>query len=443
MNCYILGVAIISIKNELVIQHIRELPEGSRISVRELSARLQVSEGTAYKAVKEAQQLGLVMVKPKAGTVRISVPHSAFETVVTAAETARTLGLSVNVGKDFLNRRIRRMVVCDGSEQDMQRQLNGAEPSECLCLCGDRPDLQNAVLESGANLLLTGGARASWVLSNLAEKMELLVLSSPQSAASLLRLFESEFSGAAEETGSDRVADWMQTPAYMYCNDIVADWQQFYVESELPGQYPVVDDDLEIIGALELWKAASATPSQKLSSVLADTEQLDSVSLEDSIRDVARRFVVNGQLIAPVLEGRRMMGMVSATDLLRYYMCAEHGQGAGSADSFLVRDGELSGGDTEVFRIQLPESAVKNSGHLENELLISAAESHLRQLGRSDYRLTNGTFMSFRPLKAGLGLCVESCIKFNNMGSAVLEMELYDEKNSYAKLVITASAQEG
>ena len=106
-----MGVAIISIKNELVIQHIRELPEGSRISVRELSARLQVSEGTAYKAVKEAQQLGLVMVKPKAGTVRISVPHSAFETVVTAAETARTLGLSVNVGKDFLNRRIRRMVV--------------------------------------------------------------------------------------------------------------------------------------------------------------------------------------------------------------------------------------------------------------------------------------------------------------------------------------------
>ena len=331
-----MGVAIISIKNELVIQHIRELPEGSRISVRELSARLQVSEGTAYKAVKEAQQLGLVMVKPKAGTVRISVPHSAFETVVTAAETARTLGLSVNVGKDFLNRRIRRMLVCDGSEQDMQRQLNWAEPSECLCLCGDRPDLQNAVLESGANLLLTGGARASWVLSNLAEKRELLVLSSPQSAASLLRLFESEFSGAAEETGSDRVADWMQTPAYMYCSDIVADWQQFYVESELPGQYPVVDDDLEIIGALELWKAASATPSQKLSSVLADTEQLDSVSLADSIRDVARRFVVNGQLIAPVLEGRRMMGMVSATDLLRYYMCAEHGQGAGSEDSFLV-----------------------------------------------------------------------------------------------------------
>jgi predicted transcriptional regulator len=64
-------VSKISIKNDLVLNYIESLADGTRVSVRELSATLQVSEGTAYKAVKEAEQRGLVVVKPKAGTVRI------------------------------------------------------------------------------------------------------------------------------------------------------------------------------------------------------------------------------------------------------------------------------------------------------------------------------------------------------------------------------------
>ena len=159
----------------MVLKYIESLPEGSRISVRELSAKLLVSEGTAYKAVKEAEQMGLVMVKPKAGTVRICVQQPNYEKSISAADTARMLGLSVSAGKANLNRRIRRLIICDGSRQDLLRQLENMEPSSSLCLCGDRPELQTEVLERGANLLLTGGVRPSWVLANLAERKGLLV----------------------------------------------------------------------------------------------------------------------------------------------------------------------------------------------------------------------------------------------------------------------------
>ena len=426
----------------MVLKYIESLPEGSRISVRELSAKLLVSEGTAYKAVKEAEQMGLVMVKPKAGTVRICVQQPNFEKSVSAADTARMLGLSVSAGKANLNRRIRRLIICDGSRQDLLRQLENTEVSSSLCLCGDRPELQTEVLERGANLLLTGGVRPSWVLANLAERKGLLVFTSPQSASALVRLFNSELDEPADSTDSSRVSSWMQAPDYMYYNDIVADWHRLYAESNLAQQYPVVDDDLEIVGALDMWKAATANPSQKLGSVLADTEEMEAVSEDESVRDVPRRFVVNGQFMAPVLEGKRMMGIISAIDLLRYYMCSEPEPGTSTTDSFLTRDSAVSEEDNAVFRVQVPPSALGGPGHLENDLLLSAAESHLRQLGLLNYRLTNGTFMAFRPLEATEGLRLESRIQANNPGSAVMEVELYDEKVSYAKMVMTATAQE-
>ena len=149
----------ISIKNDLVLNYIESLADGTRVSVRELSATLQVSEGTAYKAVKEAEQRGLVVVKPKAGTVRVVTEQPVFENAIPATDVVRLLGLGILAGRDQMNRQIRKLIICDGSEENMRSQLKGQEAGSCLCLCGDRPELQTAILEAGANLLLTSGSR--------------------------------------------------------------------------------------------------------------------------------------------------------------------------------------------------------------------------------------------------------------------------------------------
>ncbi|MCF0137771.1 MAG: GntR family transcriptional regulator, partial [Oscillospiraceae bacterium] len=57
-------------KNDYVLSHIEGLKAGTKVSVRGLSAELNVSEGTAYKAIKEAELRRLVVTKPKAGTFR-------------------------------------------------------------------------------------------------------------------------------------------------------------------------------------------------------------------------------------------------------------------------------------------------------------------------------------------------------------------------------------
>ncbi len=41
------------------LKHIEELPIGDRISVRSIAKSLSVSEGTAYRAIKDAENIGL------------------------------------------------------------------------------------------------------------------------------------------------------------------------------------------------------------------------------------------------------------------------------------------------------------------------------------------------------------------------------------------------
>ena len=49
---------VLATKHELILQHIDELPVGEKISVRQIAKALEVSEGTAYRAIKEAENKG-------------------------------------------------------------------------------------------------------------------------------------------------------------------------------------------------------------------------------------------------------------------------------------------------------------------------------------------------------------------------------------------------
>lgn len=427
----------------MVLEYIESLPDGSKISVRELAAKLQVSEGTAYKAVKKAEQFGLVMVKPKAGTIRISAGQPAFDKGISLADTVRLLGLNVLAGRQNLHNCIRKLVICDGSIESMMHQLDGVEPSECLCLCGERPEMQTAVLEHGANLLLTGGAKSSWVHTNTADRKGLLVLSSPQGAYSLARQFDAEFVEHRDTSDNIKVTSWMQTPEFLYYNDLIADWQRLFNESCLPKQYPVVDDNLELYGGLDIGKAAAAMPSQKLRSVIEDAKCIETVQAGEQLRDIARRFIINGNSLAAVMDGKNMVGIVTSNDLLRYYMWLDSETGERATDSFLTKDTAGSTRDTVVFQVRVPTSSTKDTGHIAVSLLISASETHMQELGCKQWRMENVTYIAPRPIVFSDDMILVSRLQAGRAGSYVIETELSDDKVSYAKMMMIATDEAG
>lgn len=58
-------------KHEQIIEYITQLSIGGKISVRQIAKAMSVSEGTAYRAIKEAESQGLVSTIERVGTIRI------------------------------------------------------------------------------------------------------------------------------------------------------------------------------------------------------------------------------------------------------------------------------------------------------------------------------------------------------------------------------------
>lgn len=62
---------VLATKHEQILQYIDELPVGEKISVRQIAKAMTVSEGTAYRAIKEAENKGYVSTIERVGTIRI------------------------------------------------------------------------------------------------------------------------------------------------------------------------------------------------------------------------------------------------------------------------------------------------------------------------------------------------------------------------------------
>ena len=72
-------------KHEQILQYITSLPVGEKISVRQIAKDINVSEGTAYRAIKDAENKGYVSTIERVGTIRIETTKKEnFEKRLTA-----------------------------------------------------------------------------------------------------------------------------------------------------------------------------------------------------------------------------------------------------------------------------------------------------------------------------------------------------------------------
>ena len=64
-------------KHDIVIEFIESLDVGEKVSVRQLARQMNISEGTVYRAIKDAENEGLVSSIPKVAPSASSRKRSA------------------------------------------------------------------------------------------------------------------------------------------------------------------------------------------------------------------------------------------------------------------------------------------------------------------------------------------------------------------------------
>lgn len=438
------GVFIISIKNDLVLSHIETLESGAKISVRGLSSELGVSEGTVYKAIKEAEARGLVITKPQSGTFRIESNVSPDDKEIELSDISALLAASVAAGKHFLNRGISKLILCDGDETQLDAQLSGFEAPEVLCLVGNRPDMQAAVVNRGANLLLTGGAKAADSLIIKADSAGICILSTNQSAFTVLHLFDAQFSSRKPLDSEPPVSDWMETPDYLYRNDIAADWQRFYHDNlHWLNYYPIVDDDLRICGGVDINQAFSAPDSQRLSALIAEDAHILTVNADCPVRELARKMLMTGSTYAAVVRGGRMEGIIYDSDIIRCFMLSREEGGGKKYAAALGFLPDCSTEDRLVYELSVPAAARGDMTAVFFAPAFLAAEKHLAQKGLIEHKLESSSFYFPESFDGAEALMLSTSLTSSMDGGCLVELEIYSEAHSCAKGMLVYSAHKG
>ena len=98
---------VLATKHEQILQYIDELPVGEKISVRQIAKAMTVSEGTAYRAIKEAENKGYVSTIERVGTIRIEQKKKENIEKLTFAEVVNIVEGQVLGGRTGLHKTLK------------------------------------------------------------------------------------------------------------------------------------------------------------------------------------------------------------------------------------------------------------------------------------------------------------------------------------------------
>lgn len=98
-------------KHEQILTYIDSLPVGEKISVRRIAKEMKVSEGTAYRAIKEAENKGFVSTIERVGTIRIEQKKKENIEKLTYAEVVNVIDGQVLGGRAGLHKTLNKFVI--------------------------------------------------------------------------------------------------------------------------------------------------------------------------------------------------------------------------------------------------------------------------------------------------------------------------------------------
>ena len=299
-------------KHEQILEYIESLSVGTRISVRGIARDLQVSEGTAYRAIKDAELQGLVSAIDRIGTVRIERQQKKNIERLTFAEVVNIVDGTVLVGRDGLHKTLHRFVI--GAMQ-MEAATKYVEPGS-LMIVGNREQVQRMSLEHGAAVLITGGFDVSDVVQKLADELALPLISCTYDTFTTAALINRAIYDRLIKKDIILVEDVMTNSELVTVNraQTVKDYLQL-VEQFGHARVPVVDDQDRLVGILTARDVSEVSGAEPIEQHMS--RQVISVSLKTPIASAAHRMIWEGIEMLPVVNNKKLAGVISRQDVIK------------------------------------------------------------------------------------------------------------------------------
>ena len=301
-------------KHEQILNYIDELPVGEKISVRQIAKALSVSEGTAYRAIKEAENKGYVSTIERVGTIRIERKKKENIEKLTFAEVVNIVDGQVLGGRDGLHKTLNRFVI-GAMKLDAMMRYTGAGN---LMIIGNRIKAQEHVLRAGAAVLITGGFDTEEHVKRLADELQLpIILTSYDSftVATMINRAIYDQLIKKEIVLVEDVLTPLEETIYLKTDDPVSMWQK-YNEETMHGRFPVVDANMKVQGMVtskDIIGKQREIPVEKIM-----TKSPVTVGGKTSVASCSHIMVWEGIELLPVVdEANKLQGIISRQDVLK------------------------------------------------------------------------------------------------------------------------------
>lgn len=301
-------------KHEQIIQYIQNLPIDAKISVRSIARNLKVSEGTAYRAIKSAENLHLVATKERVGTVRIEENENRRMHHLTIEEIIKVTDCQVLGGASGLSRQVRKFIIGAMEVDGMRRYI---EP-DSLIIVGNRDEIQRIALENDVAVLISGGFKPSETIVDLANKREVPLLSvnfDTYATATLINKAMIERSMQKDILLVEDIYIPLEQTQFLYTDDTITAYRQL---SENSGhtRFPICERDGKLAGILTAKDILDFTPDTHLAKAMTPTPI--SAKKPMSVASITHMMIWDGLEILPVVdEADNLQGILSRQDVLR------------------------------------------------------------------------------------------------------------------------------
>ncbi|WP_147532613.1 CBS domain-containing protein [Bacillus marasmi] len=301
-------------KHEQILHYIDELPVGEKISVRQIAKAMNVSEGTAYRAIKDAENKGYVSTIERVGTIRIERKKRENIEKLTFAEVINIVDGQVLGGRAGLHKTLNKFVIGAMKLEAMMRYTGAGN----LLIVGNRTNAHELALKAGAAVLITGGFDTDEHVKKLADELQMPIISTSYDTFTVATMINRAIYDQLIKKEIVLVEDILtslESTIYLTTDQTVSDWYERNRET-LHSRFPVVDHNLRVQGMVTSKDVIGHEPDVVIEKVM--TKNPMTVSGKTSVASSAHMMVWEGIEVLPVVDdSNKLEGMISRQDVLK------------------------------------------------------------------------------------------------------------------------------
>lgn len=297
-------------KVHIVVDYIKNIEIGRKISVRSIAQELGISEGTAYKAIKQCDEEGYLKTLPRAGTVRVESPKEKKIKNLTYEEVLKIVDGVLLGGEGGIEKPVYKFVIGAMELDAMKKYISPGG----IVIVGNREAAQNLALKNNNGVLISGGFGCTAKIKEMADRQNMPVISSSYDTFTIAMLINRAISQNLIRQRILYVGEIMKpTPKSLRPESTIRDWKNLVEETETD-RVPVLDDKKRFIGFVGAREAVIRDDNDTLEKYIRKTTP---VNPRTTVAYASHLMEWENHDVLPVIEGENFLGIVSRADVLK------------------------------------------------------------------------------------------------------------------------------